>query len=1004
MNRNFFKLLSIIVLFLFSWTFAGVFQVAYAIDNLPQTSNNTHTSRTPKSEERFQKAIEEIGEILEDPSADRETKASKIKTKKAEIEELDKEVRKQFAETEKKLRDAGLPHEILQRHHKFVKHYEDNLNELKANLDAIEKTKGLAVEVEIERAKKHLERVKPPKKHIPLDPNKLPHRTPKIERKEPRLKKEDFERDFIKPQKAEAPKKPILIASNGSLKGLLSENTEYQIQNLNSSNSVGPIHELPLPSLNLQIAQASNQPTPADLAENIEVQFTPEIRAKAEELGFNPVKIYNWVRNNIEFVPTYGSIQGAHMTLLTKQGNAFDTASLLIGLLRAANIPARYVYGTIEIPIDKVMNWVGGFTDPKSAVDLIASGGIPGVALTSGGKIIAVRMEHMWVEAYVPYGNYRGMKRDDSIVTWIPMDGSFKQYTYKDPIDFPAAVGFDIQAFVNEVESASLIDSSNSSIANVPQDLILQRVQSYIQNVHQYYDTTLQNKTADDIMGSKRVIAKEYPYLLGSLPYKTIVLGNRYSQLPSSLHWRINFQVISSTYSFEPDLSYTASTAFLAGKSITVSYRPSTSNDESLVQAYGYIEKVPPYLLNLTPELIIKGEVAITGIPVGSGTDIEFLMTFISPNGFQDVVSNREIVGAYLGIGLDLNWVSKSLLDQKIAELNRVYNTPIQNLNNKLQESLSVLASFYFAELDAMNNLAERFLKVVGVRHPSAGIIGSDIKVSYLWGVPRTLSFTGFFIDVDRDVHSAASKEGDRTKVIAFNIKKGLNGSSMENALWEQIYNLPAVSAVRVHQLANQVGIPIHKIDQSNISTVLQILQISNESKADISNAVNSGKTVYIPQRNIQYYDWTGTAYIVVDPNTGAGGYIISGGLAGGGSALSWEDCFWAAVQVADLVPLPGSLASINIILDFLAYKGVQRDIAKAPSSVPDINKKIASILAMASLIAGLSMVFLPLSPLVIFILIVSEIILYLSIFRLLEGEFPSLDHNPLQSCFDLFR
>jgi transglutaminase-like putative cysteine protease len=57
------------------------------------------------------------------------------------------------------------------------------------------------------------------------------------------------------------------------------------------------------------------------------------------------------VRNSIEFIPSYGSIQGAAMTLSTRRGNAFDTASLEIALLRAAHIPARYAYGTIEVPV-----------------------------------------------------------------------------------------------------------------------------------------------------------------------------------------------------------------------------------------------------------------------------------------------------------------------------------------------------------------------------------------------------------------------------------------------------------------------------------------------------------------------------------------------------------------------------------------------------------------------------------------------------------------------------
>jgi transglutaminase-like putative cysteine protease len=186
---------------------------------------------------------------------------------------------------------------------------------------------------------------------------------------------------------------------------------------------------------NLMIAQASGAPTPADLEQTIEVQFTPEIIAKAQELGNNPVKIYNWVRNNIEFVPTYGSIQGANMTLLTKQGNAFDTASLLIALLRVSNIPARYVYGTIELPIDKVMNWVGGFTDANAALDFIASGGIPVTGIISGGKVTKARLEHAWVEAYIPYGNYRGTMIDETTRTWIPMDGSSKEYEYTSGLD-----------------------------------------------------------------------------------------------------------------------------------------------------------------------------------------------------------------------------------------------------------------------------------------------------------------------------------------------------------------------------------------------------------------------------------------------------------------------------------------------------------------------------------------------------------------------------------------
>lgn len=71
--------------------------------------------------------------------------------------------------------------------------------------------------------------------------------------------------------------------------------------------------------LSSALVQTIPAPTAADLTSTIDVQFTPAILAKAAELNHNAVQIYNWVYNNIEHVPTYGSIQGADMCLQTMQ-------------------------------------------------------------------------------------------------------------------------------------------------------------------------------------------------------------------------------------------------------------------------------------------------------------------------------------------------------------------------------------------------------------------------------------------------------------------------------------------------------------------------------------------------------------------------------------------------------------------------------------------------------------------------------------------------------------
>lgn len=61
----------------------------------------------------------------------------------------------------------------------------------------------------------------------------------------------------------------------------------------------------------------ANPNDPSYLAPTNDVQITPAIQALAKQLDNNPAQIYNWVHNRIEYLPTYGSIQGSDMTLQT---------------------------------------------------------------------------------------------------------------------------------------------------------------------------------------------------------------------------------------------------------------------------------------------------------------------------------------------------------------------------------------------------------------------------------------------------------------------------------------------------------------------------------------------------------------------------------------------------------------------------------------------------------------------------------------------------------------
>lgn len=57
-------------------------------------------------------------------------------------------------------------------------------------------------------------------------------------------------------------------------------------------------------------------------------------------------------------------------------------------------------------------------------------------------------MEHVWVEGYVDYIPSRGAvhKQGD---TWIPLDASYKQYTYKTGMDLYSSLTFNGDQFMN---------------------------------------------------------------------------------------------------------------------------------------------------------------------------------------------------------------------------------------------------------------------------------------------------------------------------------------------------------------------------------------------------------------------------------------------------------------------------------------------------------------------------------------------------------------------------
>ena len=786
------------------------------------------------------------------------------------LERVDRKVDLQFSRTKKHLKRNHLSSVIIKRELKIEKEFHKRaaafINPLKAAYHA---SNGAGFRSQITLAMHQLDKrmVKRPREKF--DPHNLPFAVAKNRHIKPRLTQKAYQ---LRP--VSGPKVNLKTRSISSLSTKTSSTTT-----------------------------SSNPDDPSYLASTVDVQITDAIKAKATALDHDPVKIFNWVHNNIEYIPTYGSIQGSAQTLATKRGNSFDTASLLIALLRASNIPARYVYGTVRAPIGEVENWVGGVTSPNSALNLMEQGGIPVTGLAQGGQIKYVRMEHVWVEASVNYIPSRASKPGPGN-TWVPMDASFKQYTYKPGMNLKNAVPFDADAFAQHILDTTTIDQQAGYFQGMDAAYVEQQTQNYDTALKNYLSTSAQNATIGDVIGSRTINPCSQNFLAASLPYAVGAVGSRMASLSSNLRWEFTIRLADASGNTVAEI--TSPTPTLAGKTITLFWHFMSKDDaeawfDSMPTAPsgGYtlsgLNKMsfPGYLIHLQPQVAIDGKTLATGTGSAMGAQLTITEGYTSPVYGQRFRSKKVTVGEDESIGLDLQGISQAHLLALQKEASNAYGY-IQSSAYGSLNAFNVSGTLfgagiisYFRTVDFAAKIGSKSGGLVQYLAPSYGTFKATEKTDYLYGIPRKISFTGMTMDINL-VHSLMVSKNNSAQVFkAYNMMYGTIISSFENEVPEQLLKNPqeslnGISAVKALALANLSDQRIYQITSNNIVATLPQLTVSQNVITNIEDAVNSGDQVIVSQDPITNGGWTGAGYIVLDPGTGSAAYRIRGGANGG--------------------------------------------------------------------------------------------------------------------------
>ena len=608
----------------------------------------------------------------------------------------------------------------------------------------------------------------------------------------------------------------------------------------------------------------------ADPSPSIEsgTSITPDIAALAASLGNDPVLIYDRIRENFRFETYFGFLKGAQATLETGGGNDYDLAALTGALLQAAGYNIRDARGTAIIPAQAMVEWLG-LEDTAAANVILNTAGISAVPVVSGPTILHYRVDRFWVEV-------EASPRPGAPPVWHPLDPAFKRHDLSPGIPgMLAAVPFDETAYLS-----------------VPRTELTWEF--YRSQVQTYLDANLPGSTVADVPLGMAVVPESLGSLPRSLPYQLLSLAGTFPSIPAGLR---HTATIRLRYLGGTELSHPLVLPDTSLQRMTLSYDVNPA-DQSIVDSFGGLANTPPGAVDVIPNLKLDGTVVATGglIPYLDAASLE--IDFFKPGSVFDGTSTHSVrAGEWAGIGIDAYQVSETHLQRQVQTI--VDAIALMDAGGAPDPDEMIGAFLYLAIMEYYKLVRDGDAAVMDLAHyrqvvqVSEGAAFGNQEVLSLGGVPFTTMPGALVVDVPRLNRSSFALDDDNVLKPDLTRLTGFNGSAQEHALWEGYLNVPGVSTIKSLQLANQAGIPVFVIDDTDgtgandCSVLCPQLNLSPFTEAGIAADVAAGRRVTVPRDETPINDWVGVGYITEDTSTGAAGYIISGGLASATDAAS---------------------------------------------------------------------------------------------------------------------
>lgn len=647
-------------------------------------------------------------------------------------------------------------------------------------------------------------------------------------------------------------------------------------------------------------AQPELEPAlPEDVQPGDEAVLSTTIRNLAASFGNDYIAIADHVRSTVRTEWRAGSAQSVEETLRRGAGNDVEQASLLIALLRASGAPARYVTGTVEMPLEALSQQIGV---PEGRLGMaLAAAGIAHEPLIEAGRIVGFRFEQVWVSARVPYGNYRGSMADDGQPLWLPLMPALKPAQFDPGTPILQMLDFDPEAWVDQHLATppsaapwrSLRDHWTSLLAGGQPPSRLSALQGHLE-----------------------LDAPPLGLLPASTPHRVAAVYHESAELLDTQRVWLQVQLVDQLGA--PLLDQRLALSSLSALRFTLAYLPATVEDQHLANQRGGLGALPAYLIRLRPTLLAGGEPVAAGEGMVDAGDGHHLQLHLQGPAGEVSVEQQIIAGTLASWSMDVAGAAPVPGTSEDVDSDTVAARVLGRFAERY------LAEWARDEQEIAAALGVRLLRPL----PAIALALPQYQGEGVFGLVDRFDFKGVALDAAARPLEPMSLRADASDEAHFLRLSALHGSALESSLFEQLWAVDALSAERALQRAAETGMPI--IELAPFANTDALTAHPNALRARLQQWLDAGYAVRIPHDPLRAGAWQGTAWRVQHPDSGETGYFLSGDYAGGVTVIPpglWFFRELAEALAEPYAPLPNRdpLAAILVQLDVVSQNQIAR-------------------------------------------------------------------------------